>query len=304
MDMSALLAAEGWLPRSLAAVRHWVRGATPRQNMEAPVRIGLVLSGGGLRGAGHLGVLQQLVAHNVPIDVIVGSSAGAIVAAYYAAVGLTLEDLIADARHFRGRHLIAHSLNVRLHRQLDRLLARRSGLIPTRLAQLERATFDQLYHGIRAIGIVCHDVETGRPCYFSTGHDRGARVSDVVRASASIPYLLPPVAVECEDESLLLTDGGVSDCLPIAVAQGPPLDATLLIVSDCRWLRGQRPPQTTEHLVYIRPQLFATGTLWAPSSTLVVAVRQGAAAVTDEILERIRSWRGSLMASHSAQAVP
>jgi predicted acylesterase/phospholipase RssA len=46
-----------------------------------PVRIGLVLSGGGLRGAGHLGVLRQLVANGVPIDVIVGSSAGAIVAA-------------------------------------------------------------------------------------------------------------------------------------------------------------------------------------------------------------------------------
>jgi predicted acylesterase/phospholipase RssA len=104
------------------------------------MHIGLVLSGGGLRGAGHIGVLQQLITHNIPIDVIVGSSAGAIVGAYYAAVGLTLDELVRDARHFRGRHLIAHSLNVRLDYRLDRVLGMLSGLIPTCLRQLERAT--------------------------------------------------------------------------------------------------------------------------------------------------------------------
>lgn len=275
---------------------------TPHRSTESPVRIGLVLSGGGLRGASHLGVLQRLVGHNIPIDVIVGSSAGAVVAAYYAAVGLTLDELIADTQAFRGRHLIAHSLNVRLHQRRDRVLARLSGLIPTRLAQLELATFERLYHGIRSIGIVCHDVTTGQPRYFSTAYHRGVRVSEVVRASASIPYLFPPVAVECEDESLLLTDGGVSDCLPIAFAQGPQMCATHLIVSDCRWLSRQ-PPRNAEQLIYIRPRLFATGTLWAPSSTLLAAVRQGAAAVTDEILERVASWCAISKAGQSARSV-
>src|SRR5215510_9963408 len=153
------------------------------------VQIGLVLSGGGLRGASHLGVLQELTAQQIPIDVIVGSSAGAIVAAYYAAVGLTLDELIADAEQFRGRHLLAHSLNVRLHgRRSPRGLTKRSGVIPERLAQLERATFDRLHHGVRAVGVVCHDLNSGRPCYFATGDDRGVRLSDVVRASASIPF--------------------------------------------------------------------------------------------------------------------
>lgn len=261
---------------------------TPHHSTESPVRIGLVLSGGGLRGAGHLGVLQRLVDRNIPIDVIVGSSAGAIVAAYYAAVGLTLDELIRDAQTFRGRHLIAHSLNVRFHQRLDRVLAKLSGLIPTRLGQLEHASFERLHHGIRAIGIVCHDVMTGQPRYFSTAYHRGVRMSDVVRASASIPYLFPAVATECEDEFLLLADGGISDGLPIAFAQGPLMGATHLIVSDCRWLSSQPPP--TEQLIYIRPRLRATGTLRAPSSTLHAAVRDGAAAVTDEVLERVASW--------------
>jgi len=45
------------------------------------VRIGLVLSGGGLRGASHVGVLHALVEHGIPIDVIAGASAGAVIAA-------------------------------------------------------------------------------------------------------------------------------------------------------------------------------------------------------------------------------
>jgi NTE family protein len=170
------------------------------ESRQSPVRIGLVLSGGGLRGAGHLGVLRRLVTHNIPIDIIVGSSAGAVIAAYYAAVGLSLDQLIADARKFRGRHLLAHSLNVRLRHRFDRLLSRRSGLIPPRLAQLDRATFERLHHRVRKIGIVCHDATTSQPCYFATGQTRGARLTDVVRASASIPHLLPPIAVDCEGD--------------------------------------------------------------------------------------------------------
>src|SRR6185369_2555591 len=110
------------------------------------MRIGLVLSGGGLRGASHLGVLQALTEQAIPIDVIVGSSAGAVIAAYYAAVGLPLEDLIADAGRFRGRHLLAHSVNLRLRGKLAGALTKQSGVIPERLEQLRGASFDRLHH--------------------------------------------------------------------------------------------------------------------------------------------------------------
>jgi NTE family protein len=265
---------------------------TVGKQTETPIRIGLVLSGGGLRGAGHLGVLRQLVANRISIDVIVGSSAGAIVAAYYAAVGLTLDELIADAHSFRGRHLMAHSLNVRLGHRFDRTLGRLSGLIPRRLEQLKSATFDHLHHGIQGIGIVCHDTRTDRPCYFATGAHRGVPLSEVVRASASIPYLFPSIEVEDEDEerALLLADGGLSDCLPVAFALRPPLSATHVIVSDCRWLASGPVPERAGHIVYFRPQLRSTGTLRAPASTLVSAVVQGSTAVTTEILDAIRSW--------------
>jgi NTE family protein len=254
-------------------------------------RIGLVLSGGGLRGASHLGVLQELTEQAIPIDVIVGSSAGAIIAAYYAAVGLTLDQLIADAAQFRGRHLLAHSINLRLRGRLTGALTTRSGVIPARLEQLEGASFDRLHHGVRGIGVVCHDLVSGRPCYFATGADRGVRLSDVARASASIPFLLPSAHVQCPDDAtpLRLTDGGVSDGLPVAFAQRPPLGATHLIVSDCRWIAGGTPPRD-ERIVYVRPHLPSTGTLWAPASTLASAVCEGRRAINADAMHTIRRW--------------
>jgi NTE family protein len=265
------------------AVRDWLAASSP-------VRIGLVLSGGGLRGASHVGVLQQLVERQIPIDVIVGASAGAVIAAYYAAVGLTVEALIDDAATFRGRHLMAHSANVRLRGRWADALAKLSGIIPERLGQLERASFDELHHNVKGLGIVCHDLASRGPCYFATGADRGVPLSAAVRASASVPALFPPIHVDADGQTtLVLTDGGVSDCLPIEFARRPPLEATHLIVSDCRWFAGHRIAKDGR-VVYIRPRLASTGTLWAPASTLVSAVREGRRAVTEEVVRTIRGW--------------
>ena len=114
-----------------------------------------MLSAGGLRGAAHLGVLRRLSAANIPLDSIVGVSAGAVIAAYYAAVGLNTNELIDEAVLFKGRHLVAHSLNLRTHRRLRWFFEPLAGVIPRRLRQLESCRFDQLHHGIRSIGVVC-----------------------------------------------------------------------------------------------------------------------------------------------------
>lgn len=251
------------------------------------MRIGVVLSAGGLRGAAHVGVLRRLVAERIPIDILVGVSAGAVIAAYYAAAGLSLDELAADAVNFRGRHLLLHSVNLRLRRRFERALAPRCGVIPDRLRQLEAARFDTLHHGISGLGIGCHDVLTDLPRYFATGADDGVALHEVVKASASIPMLFPAIPVVSGRERWLLTDGGVSDAVPIAFARRPPLAASRIIVSDCRWI-GARP-RVDEHTVWIRPRLPGTGTIWTRHG-LASAVRYGEAAVTHEVLERIRTW--------------
>jgi NTE family protein len=256
--------------------------------IDKDVRIAVVLSAGGLRGAAHVGVLRQLVQHGVPIHTIVGVSAGAVVGAYYAAVGLTFDDLMADATRFRGRHLLTYSVNVQLGRRLDQWIRQWCGVIPQRLRELESASFDRLHHGIRRLAIVCHDVLAGRPRYFATGLTRDVPLHEAVRASASIPALFPPLPVREGEEEFRLTDGGVSDPVPLGFARGPHLGATHVVVSDCRWIGAS--PASDATTVWIQPRMPGTGTLWSPRRGLLSSVRCGEEAVTSDILGRIRQW--------------
>lgn len=253
------------------------------------VRVGIVLSGGGLRGAAHLGVLRRIVRHHIPIDVMVGVSAGAIIAAYYAAVGLTVHEMIGQAPVFRGRHLVMHGLTLRVHSALKPYLRRFCGIIPERLAQLERASFDTLHHGVEQLGIVCHDLISNEPRYFSTADHLGLRLADVARASAAVPGVFPPKTMTIGGETVRLVDGGVGDSLPIRFARSPALGATHLIVSDCRF-NASVPPASSDSLIYIRPDLDGIQPLRAPRTALMKAVWRGEAAVTPEIVEHLQSW--------------
>ena len=253
------------------------------------VCIGLVLSAGGLRGAAHLGVLRRLVRHRVPVEVMVGVSAGAILAAYYAAVGLSVNEMIDEAPAFRGRHLLMHGLTLRSHAWLKPYLRRFCGTIPRRLDQLQAANFTDLHHGIKRLGIVCHDMDRNEPRYFSTVDSQGVRLSDVARASAAVPRVMPPKTMEIGSEKVRLADGGLSDSLPIAFARSVSMGATHLVVSDCRG-SAQDVPATDQSIAYVRPDLNGIGTLRAPRAALVNAVWRGEAAVTPEILEQLDQW--------------
>lgn len=253
------------------------------------VRVGIVLSAGGLRGAAHVGVLRQLVRHRVPLHAIVGVSAGAIVAAYYAAVGLDLDEIVADACGFRGRHLLAHSLAIHSGPRFASRLCRWSGVIPDRLRQLEAAGFNRLHHGVDRLGIVCHDLCAGRPRYFGTGVDESVALPEVVRASASIPFLFPAISVSPGGEALRLTDGGLSDPVPLTFAGRPGMGATHIIVSDCRLVGRVRAP-ADPCIVWIRPSIRVTGSLWSPREGLLATVRDGETAVTGEVLRVITGW--------------
>lgn len=250
-------------------------------------RIGVVLSAGGLRGVAHLGVIRRLVELGVPIDVLVGVSAGAIIAGFWAGAGLTVQELMEDAPAFKGGHLVAHALAIRAPAVFKPLFRRFSGVIPKRLEQLDAAHFERLHHGVSRLGIVCHDIVTNAPVYYSSLEDHGARLCDVVRASAAVPRLFPPRVLEQRGQVVRLVDGGVSDPLPLDFARAV-LGARRLIVSDCRGVA--RMPPADPDLIYVRPDPDGTGILRSPAGTLVQTVRQGERAVTADVIERIRGW--------------
>src|SRR5215469_7593546 len=68
------------------------RAAEPGVPATSRAKICLVLSGGGARGAAHVGVIEALEKLHIPVDCIVGTSMGAIVGGLYAA-GMSAEEL-------------------------------------------------------------------------------------------------------------------------------------------------------------------------------------------------------------------
>ena len=182
-------------------------------------RVGLALSGGGARGAGHVGVLEVLDREQVPIDYIAGASAGSLVGAAYAA-------------GIRGKRLVELTRQTRW-RNAARLTWPHNGLVS--FAPLER-------HLITAIGdITFADLEipfAALTTDMATGELvvlRDGRVAPAVRASCSVPGVVTPL----EMDGRMLADGGIVNNLPISVVRDMGADVVLAVALFKP--RGKRP---------------------------------------------------------------
>ncbi|MCG8017896.1 MAG: patatin-like phospholipase family protein [Candidatus Thiodiazotropha sp. 'RUGA'] len=211
------------------------------QPIDRPV-IGLVLSGGGARGASHIGVLKVIESLRIPIDVITGTSMGAIVGGMYA-YGYTLEEieqLLAETdweasfqdqpprqnRSFRRKtddydFLIKQEAGIKdwnLVIPKGLLQGQQLGLRLKSLTLLAPEDFDLLPIRFRAVGA---DIETGEAVTLANGS-----LSTAMLASMAIPGVFAPV----DWHGQLLVDGGFANNLP--VQQALDLGADILIVVD------------------------------------------------------------------------
>ena len=180
-----------------------------------------VLSGGGSLGAVQVGMLQALAERGVRPDLLVGTSAGAVNAAYVAGHGCTPEVIGSLGHLWRSlrrqdvfptdplRHVLAMAgarPSLYSDARLRRLLSRNLG-------------FENLEDALIPLHVVATDLLSGREVLLSDGD----AVTAVV-ASAAIPGVFAPV---CRD-GLTLVDGGVSD--HAAVSQAMALGADQIYV--------------------------------------------------------------------------
>jgi len=174
-----------------------------------------VLSGGGSLGAVQVGMLQALSERGVRPDLLVGTSAGALNAAFVAGHG-------ADRRSLDG----LESIWARLRRRdvfplqpgrLGAAALRRApslcSCVALRRLLRQYLAFERLEDAPVPLHVVTTDVRSGRELVLSSGD-----ASDAVLASASVPGVLPSVRIGGRD----LSDGGVSDNAAVshAVALG------------------------------------------------------------------------------------
>ncbi len=182
----------------------------------------LILSGGGSRGLAHVGALQVLESWGVRPDMVVGSSAGALVGACWAC-GMPMGDVADfllhefDLQRFLDRRTLRAS-GGRLLRWIQRgeaawCLLHRPGIDSgCRLHLLyRRFTGDRDFSETR-VPFACNAVDllSGREVVL----DRG-RVADALRAATSLPGLFEPVPWE----GMLLVDGGLVNHTPVWIAR-------------------------------------------------------------------------------------
>jgi len=228
------------LPISAESVRQ-------NSNKTRPV-VGLVLSGGGARGAAHVGVLKVLEELRIPVDIITGTSMGAVTGGLYA-YGYSASELETRLINTDWNALFVDN-PPRAERSLrrkaddyDYLIKLEAGfrngrlVLPTGLIQGQKLDmmlkemmpdmprdFDALPIRYRA---VAEDIETGEAVAMAKGD-----MASAMRASMAIPGVFAPVS----RDGRLLVDGGFANNLPVQLAR--QMGAQVLIVVD---LSGKLP---------------------------------------------------------------
>ncbi len=216
--------------------------ASPAADPARRPKICLALSGGGARGAAHIGVLKVLERYRVPIDCIAGTSMGALVGAAYA-TGMKIEEMDAITGAISTELLFKETPpreELSMRRKLedytllsgpelgvvDGTIKLPKGAVTgvqleTVLRKLSKAKgfqhFDQLPIPFRAVAT---DLVTGKAVVFKEGE-----LANVMRASMSVPGAVAPA----EYGGMMLVDGMLTENLPVAVARSMGADVVIAV---------------------------------------------------------------------------
>jgi len=189
--------------------------------MKAKPKLGLALSGGSALGIAHIGVLQSLREHNVPIDCIAGTSAGSVAAACYA-FGMTPDDMAKKAKNFGWLTFFKFSystLGLVTDEALGDMMRKLLGDVKIEDANIPLA-------------IVATDLGTGDKMVFRKGS-----VAEAVMASCCLPGLFVPVKLGGRQ----FVDGGLVENVPLSPLAAMGADIKVG-VNLARW-RTYRPPR-------------------------------------------------------------
>lgn len=210
---------------------------------DARPRVGLVLGGGGARGAAHIGVLKELERLRVPVDVITGTSMGAIVGGLYAS-GMTATELEAlvgsldwagalsdkpdreDLSFRRKQDDAEFPIDFELGLRGTNLVLPKGVIQGQKLDLLLREltintshinNFDELPIPFRAIA---SDIGRGEAYVMGKGD-----LAHAIRASMSVPGVFAPLRID----DRLLVDGGIVGNLPVDVIQELGVDVVIAV---------------------------------------------------------------------------
>jgi NTE family protein len=175
-------------------------------------KVGLALSGGAARGLAHVGVLAVLEKEGIPVDMVAGTSMGAIIGAFY-----------AQGKDIKQIEKAVMSLSRRRIMSLADLTLPRTGFIKGRRMKdwLKSIIGDVDFEDLKIpFACVATDIGTGEEVVIKQGS-----VVEGVRASVSMPVIFTPA----KWQGRYLVDGGLVDPVPVSVLKEMGADLTIAV---------------------------------------------------------------------------
>ena len=174
--------------------------------------IGLALGGGAARGMAHVGVLEILEKEKIPIDMIAGTSAGAIIGALLAQ-GKNAAEIDKLARNFNWKQRV---------KALDLVLPKNGFIADRKIKQLLKSIIGDVDFNDLKIPFACvaTDINNGQEVVMNQGS-----VLEAVRASVSMPVMFSVAKYNGRH----LIDGGLVNPVPVSVLKAMGADFIIAV---------------------------------------------------------------------------
>jgi NTE family protein len=270
-----------------------------------PLRIGLALGGGAARGFAHVGVIKALEAQGIKPEIVVGTSAGSVVGALYA----------AGNNGFKLNRMALEMDEAAISDWAVPLFAKSSGVLKGEAIQryVNRAVRNAPIEKFPiSFGAVATDLQSGKPILFQRGNAGMA-----VRASSSVPGVFQPVKIG--DKSYV--DGGLVAPVPVRYARemgadfviavnisadpdAQPSTSSLDVVLQTFAIMGQtiNRLEMKDADIVITPSLGAMkGSDFSGRNLAILAGEQAAATVMPELRAKLRMKREGVATISSVQ---
>jgi NTE family protein len=273
------------------------RPATPpvAESVPRTIKIALVLGGGAARGFAHVGVIKALEAQGIFPDIVVGTSAGSLVGALYA----------AGNNGFALQKLAMEMDEAAISDWAVPLFSQSSGVLKGEAVQLyvNRAVNNQPIEKLKiSFGAVATDLHTGQAILFRRGNTGSA-----VRASSAVPGVFQPVRIGSKQ----YVDGGLVSPVPVSFArkmgadfviavnisvqpEAQPASGTLEVLLQTFAIMGQSLNQyeLRDADVVIRPELATMkGNDFQQRNVAIMAGERATTALMGEIKQRLKAKR-------------
>lgn len=224
--------------------------------------VALVLSGGGAKGAAHIGAIKVIEEAGIPVDMVVGTSMGAIIGGLYS-IGYTPAQLDSMARTLEWDVLLSDRVKEQRRSLMEReqtenyvvsMPLHRKNMEVSGLIQGEniRTLFSELtvgYHGYldfdslpRRFACVATEMQTGAEHVFRSGD-----LTTALRASMAFPGMFAPVLLD----SMVLLDGGMRNNYPADVARKMGADIVIGVSVQEEFAKGRQLSKMSDLLMQI-----------------------------------------------------